>query len=451
MASVIALLDGKGAPLIHRSFRGDTIDLNLPQIFVRRVLEAEEAAVRPVFDVDGTTVAWIRHNNIFAITASRVNSSPSIAVEMLRRCIEVFESYFDKVTEESVRDNFVIIYELLDEMVDFGFPQYTEGKILKEYVTQQGFKLSSLASSSVAGLRSFATGESSQEQMAVKALPQAVTGVNGACGWRQPGIKHRKNEVFLDVVETVNLLVGADGETLQSDISGCLKMKVQLSGMPEVKLGLNDRIVSANASGGGRSGKTVDLEDLKFHQCVKLNRFESDRTISFIPPDGSFELMTYRLNQKVRPLIQVEVTTQRHGTSRVEMLVKARSTYKKSSTANAVEICVPVPCDADTPQAKGNFGQVKYQPEREQICWSMRQFPGQREFMCKCAYTLPSVRASDPTAMSRKPVSVKFEVPYFTVSGFQVRYLKVTEKSGYETYPWVRYITESGDYQVRTT
>merc|ERR1711924_32582 len=152
-----------------------------------------------------------------------------------------------------------------------------------------------------------------------------------------------------------------------------------------------------------------------------------------------------------RPLIQVEVSTQRHGTSRVAMLVKARSTYKKSSTANAVEICVPVPCDADTPQAKANFGQVKYQPEREQISWTMRQFPGQREFMCKCAYTLPSVRASDPTAMSRKPVSVKFEVPYFTVSGFQVRYLKVTEKSGYETYPWVRYVTQSGEYQVRTT
>ena len=43
----------------------------------------------------------------------------------------------------------------------------------------------------------------------------------------------------------------------------------------------------------------MDLEDIKFHQCVKLNRFESDRTISFIPPDGEFDLMSYRLNTKV--------------------------------------------------------------------------------------------------------------------------------------------------------
>lgn len=50
---------------------------------------------------------------------------------------------------------------------------------------------------------------------------------------------------------------------------------------------------------GGKS-KSVELEDVKFHQCVRLSRFENDRTISFIPPDGEFELMSYRLNTHVR-------------------------------------------------------------------------------------------------------------------------------------------------------
>ena len=40
---------------------------------------------------------------------------------------------------------------------------------------------------------------------------------------------------------------------------------------------------------------------------------------------------------------------------------------------------------------------------------------------------------------------VKFEIPYFTVSGIQVRYLKIVEKSGYTALPWVRYITQHGD------
>jgi len=44
----------------------------------------------------------------------------------------------------------------------------------------------------------------------------------------------------------------------------------------------------------------------------------------------------------------------------------------------------------------------------------------------------------------RPPIAVKFEIPYFTTSGIQVRYLKVVEKSGYQAFPWVRYITQNG-------
>ena len=49
----------------------------------------------------------------------------------------MFKSYFTELEEESVRDNFVIIYELLDEVMDFGHPQTTDSKILQQYITQQ--------------------------------------------------------------------------------------------------------------------------------------------------------------------------------------------------------------------------------------------------------------------------------------------------------------------------
>lgn len=115
------------------------------------------------------------------------------------------------------------------------------------------------------------------------------------------GIKHRKNEIFLDVVERLNLLVAANGTLLRSEILGSLKMRSYLSGMPELKLGLNDKLLfeATGRRTGGRGmskGKAVEMEDIKFHQCVRLARFENDRTISFIPPDGEFELMSYRLN-----------------------------------------------------------------------------------------------------------------------------------------------------------
>ena len=46
--------------------------------------------------------------------------------------LQVFSEYFKELEEESIRDNFVIIYELLDELMDFGYPQTTDSKILQE-------------------------------------------------------------------------------------------------------------------------------------------------------------------------------------------------------------------------------------------------------------------------------------------------------------------------------
>jgi len=77
------------------------------------------------------------------------------------------------------------------------------------------------------------------------------------------------------------------------------------------------------STGRGKS-KSVELEDVKFHQCVRLSRFDNDRTISFIPPDGEFELMSYRLNTHVKPLIWVESVIERHAHSRVEYMIKVR-------------------------------------------------------------------------------------------------------------------------------
>ena len=91
--------------------------------------------------------------------------------------------------------------------------------------------------------------------------------------------------------------------------------------MPELRLGLNDKVMF-ETTGRATRGKAVEMEDVKFHQCVRLSRFENDRTISFIPPDGEFELMSYRLNTQVKPLIWVESDVRSHSGSRIEFTLK---------------------------------------------------------------------------------------------------------------------------------
>ena len=87
--------------------------------------------------------------------------------------------------------------------------------------------------------RRYITQESHKLEIQVRP-PMAVT---NAVSWRTEGIKYRKNEVFLDVIESVNLLVNADGNVVRSEILGAVKMKCYLSGMPELRLGLNDKVM----------------------------------------------------------------------------------------------------------------------------------------------------------------------------------------------------------------
>lgn len=401
--------------------------MSVVERFAKFLNSEEETSPTPVFHDAPADVSflYITHNDLIVMAVTKKNANAMVILNFLYKFVEVFEDYFKEMNEESIRDNFVITYELLDEMMDFGYPQSTESKILKEFICVQ-----------------------ERHEYKAPSLPQALT---LTVSWRKEGIVHKKNEVFLDVVESLNLLVAANGTVIRSEIVGALKMRSFLSGMPELKLGLNDKVImdqrSRDSSSGGKV-KSVEMEDIRFHQCVQLSRFESDRTISFIPPDGEFDLMTYRLSTQVRPLIWVEAHVETMSSSRCEYFLKLRSNYKRRSTANNVEVIVPVPADADTPKFKTDIGKIEYLPEKDAVVWKIKQLPGQRDYMMRCNFGLPSV-TKDDIHKARPPIKLLFEIPYFTVSGIQVRYLKITERSRYQALPWVRYITQNGDYEIR--
>lgn len=420
--SAVFVMDLKGRTLISRDYRGD-VPMNIAEKFSKYMAEeSDDDGHVPVFTKNDVTYMSILHNNVYLMAVSNKNTNTMVVFNFLYQAVEVFNQYFNELCEESIRDNFVITYELFDEMMDFGYPQSTEPKLLKEFICV-----------------------TEKHKLAVQAPPAQMT---MTVSWRGEGIKHKKNEIFLDVIEKLHLLVANNGNVLRSEIMGVIRMKSFLSGMPELKLGLNDKVLMESSGRGGSSKRGIDMEDVRFHQCVRLTRFESDRTISFIPPDGDFDLMTYRLNTKVRPLIWVESVVEPHKGSRIEYMIKTRSNFKRQSSANNVEIIIPVPSDADSPRFKTSVGKVEYIPEKNCFIWKIKQFQGQKEFLMRAHFGLPSVSSEDYEP-NKEPIRVKFEIPYFTVSGIQVRYLKIVEKSGYHALPWVRYITQNGDYMIR--
>ncbi|KNC53708.1 AP-1 complex subunit mu-1 [Thecamonas trahens ATCC 50062] len=400
--------------------------------FMLKVLEMEaDEAVVPVFELSGVSYLFVSLSSLYLLAVTRKNSNAAMIMTFLHRFANVLTEYFNEVEEESIRDNFVVTYELLDEVMDFGLPQTTDSNILKEYIFEEGHKLSKKGKAA------------SSKQVTV---PMTVT---NAVSWRSEGIVYRRNEVFLDVVESLNLLVSATGTVLRSEIVGSVQMRTYLSGMPELRLGLNDRTLY-EAVGAGASRKSVEMEDIKFHQCVRLSRFERDRTISFIPPDGEFELMSYRMQTSAKPLIWITPIVERHKGSRVEYMIKVTPQFKARSMANNVVIRIPVPADSDSPKIKTSNGSAKYAPQDDMIVWTIKQLRAtDGECFLRAHFGLSSLASEESDA--KPPIQLEFEIPFQTLSGVVVRYMKVLEASaGYQALPWVRYLTRSGSVEFRT-
>ena len=63
-------------------------------------------------------------------------------------------------------------------------------------------------------------------------------------------------------------------------------------------------------------------------------------------------------------------------------------------------------------------GHCKYAPEQNAVIWTIKSFPGGKEYIMKASFGLPSV--SGDLNEGKPPINVKFEIPYFTTSGIQV-------------------------------
>lgn len=72
--------------------------------FTRRTINFEEIVVLSIF----------QRANIWLAAVTKQNVNAAMVFEFLLKIIDVMHSYFGKISEENIKNNFVLIYELLD-------------------------------------------------------------------------------------------------------------------------------------------------------------------------------------------------------------------------------------------------------------------------------------------------------------------------------------------------
>ena len=150
-------------------------------------------------------------------------------------------------------------------MCDYGVPMHLEPNVLQELVMPPA-KISSIVGNII--------GKS-------QVNAELPAGALGAAPWRRDGVQYANNEVYLDITERLDATVDGRSSLLRrAEVRGEVECNCALSGRPDLTLSFHE---------------AQFLDDCAFHPCVRLNRWERERVVSFIPPDGKFILFTYRV------------------------------------------------------------------------------------------------------------------------------------------------------------
>ncbi|GKT31564.1 AP-2 complex subunit mu [Aduncisulcus paluster] len=458
------ILNPKGTILLSRSFK-DQVTKAAGESFKIQLVSGK-IQLNPINEINGLFFCHIQVDDIYFVAVCDGDFDAAIVFSSLHSFSSTLLDYLSesKITQDQIQREQILIQELLDESFDYGYPQLTQPDELKLLITHKGYK------------RSMTKRE--QIQITIQAT--------GAIAHRRPGISYSSNDIFVAIIEKVNLLMSSTGSILRSDVIGDVKVKCHLSGMPECKFALTERILDSRSDGfyskSSPDSTKIALDDVQFHQCVKLSdvKKSSSQAISFVPPDGVFQLMHYRtslgvtLPFMVTPIIAVESKT------KIEIKLTIRSLFPGISTAENVTIFIPVPKTTANVFLDGTAGKAKYEPGKAAIVWRIRQFPGMNAYSLRSTIhlvpsscTMAGVKSDlashsgpdyskkyikSPSSQSidfidgwerRPPITMTFRVPYFTCTGLRVKYLEVYERSDYTANKFVKYESVAGSYQIR--
>lgn len=374
--------------------------------------------VPPVISTPHHYLINIYREKIFFVSVIQTEVPPLFVIEFLHRVAEMFQDYFGDCSETTIKDNVVIVYELLEEMLDNGFPLATESNILKELIRPPTI------------LRSVVNTITGSSNLG-DTLP---TGQLSIIPWRRAGVKYTNNEAYFDVVEEIDVILDKSGTTVFAEIQGVIDACVKLSGMPDLTLSfMNPRL----------------LDDVSFHPCVRFKRWEAERVLSFIPPDGNFRLLSYHVNAQNLVAIPVYVKQnisffETGSAGRLDITIGPKQTMGKTVEAVVVTVRMPkVVLSANLATTQGTY---TYDAVTKVLVWDIGKINPQKLPNLKGSL---SVQSGAPRPEENPSLMLEFKIQQLAISGLKVNRLDMFGEK-YKPFKGVKYLTKAGKFQART-
>ena len=125
---------------------------------------------------------------------------------------------------------------------------------------------------------------------------------------------------------------------------------------------------------------------------VNLEKFESDRLLSFNPPEGEFVAMNYRVTMPFRVPFMIRPMVEEKSETKIELILQVKSLFEPDVDASNVFIAMHTPHDTTTCSvtlASDAVGQTKeYREKDHRVLWMISKVSGQKEYYLKVIFNL---------------------------------------------------------------
>ena len=428
MIHSLFLLNNRGTVVIEKHWRTAT-PRSAVEFFWKKVKSCgKQKDVPPVMTGPKHYLVNIFRENMYYLATITCEVAPLAVIELLHRIADVFSLYFSKATEDVLKQNFATIFQLLDEMLDNGYPYITEPNALTSLIAPP-----TLAQKVVSAV----TGKSGVSQ-------KIGGGMLTNMPWRKGGVKYTNNEIYFDIVEEVSSVLDEKGKALFCNVDGRIECNSRLSGTPDLELMVSDPSV---------------LDDVSFHPCVRHSPWVKQKVISFVPPDGKFLLCSYRLANQAQiypPFFCKKDIHYGAHSGRIEIMIgdrpgsnlqKVSSMKGKSLATEELRIVIPFPPFVTSTDLKVDSGKLSYDEITKVCVWEVGTFGATSP---KLTGTMKLEEAPEGiNRLESLPLTVHFRVPKATVSGLGVANMLLGKSETYKPFRGVRAVAKSGKYQLR--
>nr|POE96622.1 isoform 2 of ap-3 complex subunit mu-1 [Quercus suber] len=236
--------------------------------------------------------AVIQDNLLFFILCLS-DAEPLLVLEVLHRVMDALQEFLGSpLLASKVTTNYDVVAQILAEIADAGIVCRTDANALRDVVeTGPGVLKHLLGGVGLPG-PSPASAGSLAAGFQRSALQPSQTMQGSAIPWRRSNVRHTSNELYVDIVETISVILAPSGLPLSAFAHGSIAFTSKVSGVPDLLLSLSTGGKGAGMGNRGDQLRAV-MERAVFHPCVRLNRWKADGVLSFVPPDGQFALCGY--------------------------------------------------------------------------------------------------------------------------------------------------------------